>query len=190
MKTIWILVADEGIARVLASRGDSAPLEEVEKITDAGARADNADLRRDAYGRRAQATVQGDAGHPGAHPGRMATVTSSAGEDEIHQEAQLFARRVAKLLEEARNRQRFDELVVIAPPRFLGLLRKALPQSVCSVVTRELDKDYRQLSNKTCSSGWRPTASCRRVAILASRWARARATRSAICVALAFSSLR
>ena len=147
MKTIWILVADEGIARVLASRGDSAPLEEVEKITDAGARADNADLRRDAYGRRAQATVQGDAGHPGAHAGRMATVTSSAGEDEIHQEAQLFARRVAKLLEEARNRQRFDELVVIAPPRFLGLLRKALPQSVCSVVTRELDKDYRQLSN-------------------------------------------
>ncbi|WP_066740815.1 host attachment protein [Cupriavidus sp. D384] len=148
MKTVWILVADEGVARIVAARGDNARLEEVEKITDAGAHADNADLRRDAYGRRAQASVQGDAGHPGAHAGRMATVVSSAGEDEIHQEAQLFARRVAKMLEDARNKQRFDELVVIAPPRFLGLLRKALPQSVGDTVTRELGKDYCQLPDQ------------------------------------------
>lgn len=147
MKTIWILVADEGIARVLASQGGTTPLEDVEKITDAAAHAHNAHLRHDAYGRRTQASMQGDAGHPGAHAGRVATVTSSAGEDEIHLEAQLFARRVAKMLEDARNKQRFDELVVIAPPRFLGLLRKALPQSVCNVVTHELDKDYRQLGN-------------------------------------------
>ncbi|QYY32806.1 MULTISPECIES: host attachment protein [Cupriavidus] len=147
MKRTWILVADEGIARVLASRGDSAALEEIEKFTDAAAHADNADLRHDAYGRRGQATVQGDAGHPGAHMGRTSTVTSSAGEDEIHQEAHLFSRRVAKMLEEARIRQRFDELVVIAPPRFLGLLRKAWPQSVGSVVTRELDKDYCRLAD-------------------------------------------
>lgn len=146
MKKIWILVADEGVARVLASQGESAPLEEVEKITDAAAHADNADLRRDAYGRRGQAPMQGDAGHPGAHVSRTAA-TASAGEDEIHQEAQLFSRRVAAMLEDARNRQRFDELVVIAPPRFLGLLRKALPQSVCDVISRELDKDYCQLSN-------------------------------------------
>lgn len=148
MKTVWILVADEGVARVLASQGDNARLEEIEKITDAAAHADNADLRRDAYGRRAQASVQGDAGHAGAHAGRMATVVSSAGEDALHLEGQQFSRRVAKLLEDARNRQRFDELVVIAPPRFLGLLRKALPQSVCDAVTREIGKDYCQLDNR------------------------------------------
>lgn len=148
MKTVWILVADEGVARIVAAQGENARLEEVEKITDAGAHADNADLRRDAYGRRAQATVQGDAGHPGAHTGRTATVVSSAGEDEIHQEAQLFARRVAKLLEDARNGRRFDELVIVAPPRFLGLLRRALPASVAGVVTRELGKDYCQLPDQ------------------------------------------
>ncbi|AZG15948.1 MULTISPECIES: host attachment protein [Cupriavidus] len=149
MKTVWILVADEGVARVLAPQGDNARLEEVEKVTDAGAHADNADLRRDAYGRRGQAPVQGDAGHPGAHAGRTATVVSSAGEDALHQEAQLFSRRVAKLLEDARNRQRFDELVVIAPPRFLGLLRQALPASVSDAITREIGKDYCQLDNRT-----------------------------------------
>lgn len=147
MKTIWILVADEGIAKMFASQGDGAALKEVDTMTDAAAHADDADLRRDAYGRRGQATMQGDAGHPGAHQGRTATVTSSAGEDELHQEAQLFSRRVAKHLEDARAKQRFDELVVIAPPRFLGLLRKALPQSVCDAVTKEIDKDYCQLGN-------------------------------------------
>jgi protein required for attachment to host cells len=147
MKTIWILVADEGIARILASHGDSAPLKEVENMTDAAAHADNAALRRDAYGRRGQATGQGDAGHPGAHVSGPASVTASAGENEIHREAQLFSHRVGKLLEEARIKHQFDELVVIAPPRFLGLLRKALPQSVYDVVSREIDKDYRQLSN-------------------------------------------
>ncbi|MGN5479587.1 host attachment protein [Cupriavidus basilensis] len=188
---MWILVADEGIAGVLASRGDSAPLEEVEKITDAGARADNADLRRDAYGRRAQATVQGDAGHPGAHAGRMATVTSSAGEDEIHQEAQLFARRVRSSSRKPATGSGSTSSSSSRRARFLGLLRKALPQSVCSVVTRELDEDYRRSSaTTTCSSGWRPTASCRRVAILASRWARPRQRDRQFAVALAFSSLR
>lgn len=146
MKTIWILVADEAIARVLASHGDTAPLQEVESITDAAAHADNAALRHDAYGRRGTAAVQGDAGHPGAHLGRTATVTS-AGEDKLQQEAQLFSRRVAHFLEDARNKSRFDELVVIAAPRFLGLLRKALPPAVCDTITREINKDYQQLDN-------------------------------------------
>ncbi|SPD67675.1 Protein required for attachment to host cells (plasmid) [Cupriavidus taiwanensis] len=147
MKNIWILVADESVARIFASHGDSAPLEVVEEITDAAAHADRADLRRDAYGRRGQAAAQGDAGHPGAHQVGPSTVTSSAGEDELHQEAQLFARRVADYLDDARNKQRFDELALIAAPRFLGLLRKTLPPSVTDVITREIDKDFKYVAN-------------------------------------------
>ena len=147
MKNIWILVADESVARIFASHGDNAPLEVIEEITDAAAHADRADLRRDAYGRRGQAAVQGDAGHPGAHQVGPSTVTSSAGEDELHQEAQLFARRVADYLDDARNKQRFDELALIAAPRFLGLLRKTLPPSVTDVITREIDKDFKYVAN-------------------------------------------
>ncbi|MFS8978686.1 host attachment protein [Cupriavidus necator] len=142
MKNIWILVADESVARILASHGDGAPLTMVEEITDAAAHADRADLRRDAYGRRGHASMQGDAGRPGAHQSGPSTVTSSAGEDELHQEAQLFAHRVSDYLADARNKQRFEELVLIAAPRFLGLLRKTLPSAVSDTVTKEIDKDF------------------------------------------------
>ncbi|MBF6987868.1 MULTISPECIES: host attachment protein [Cupriavidus] len=147
MKNIWILVADESVARVFASHADAAPLAVVEEITDAAAHADRADLRRDAYGRRGHAASQGDAGHPGAHQVGPSTVTSSAGEDELHQEAQLFAHRVADFLADARNKQRYEELVLIAAPRFLGLLRKTLPAAVADVVTREIDKDFIHVPN-------------------------------------------
>ena len=55
-----------------------------------------------------------------------ATVTASAGEDEQHLEAQGFARRVARHLGEAWREKRFDELRIVAAPRFLGHLRKEL----------------------------------------------------------------
>jgi protein required for attachment to host cells len=147
MKSIWILVADESLARIFASHADSAPLVVVEELTDAAAHADRADLRRDAYGRRGHAASQGDAGHPGARQVGPSTVTSSAGEDELHQEAQLFARRVADYLAEARNKQRFDALALIAAPRFLGMLRKALPAGVTEVITKEISKDFLQVPN-------------------------------------------
>lgn len=147
MKHTWILVADESLARIFASHASTAPMALVEEITDPAAHGDRAGLRRDAYGRRGHAAVQGDAGHPGAHQAGPSTVTSSAGEDELHQEAQLFARRVADYLADARNKQRFDSLALIAAPRFLGLLRKALPAGVTDVVTKEIGKDFTHVAN-------------------------------------------
>ncbi|MGY2489039.1 host attachment protein [Cupriavidus sp. CP313] len=146
MKHTWILVADESLARIFASHASTAPMALVEEITDAAAHGDRAGLRRDAYGRRGHA-VQGDAGHPGAHQAGPSSVTSSAGEDELHQEAQLFARRVADYLADARNQQRFDSLALIAAPRFLGLLRKALPARVTDVITKEIGKDFTHVAN-------------------------------------------
>ena len=55
METIWVLLADEGRARILAMRRAGRDLEEVDELTDAAAHADDADLRRDAYGRRSGA---------------------------------------------------------------------------------------------------------------------------------------
>lgn len=121
-KTLWVLVADEAIARLLAST-DGGPLVPAEELTDPDAHARGADLRRDAHGR------------------RNANATSSAGLDETHQQAGVFARRVAERLAQARREQRYDELRIAAAPRFLGLLRKELAPQVAEVVTRELDKD-------------------------------------------------
>ena len=74
-------------------------------------------------------------------------MTSSAGEDEQHLEAQSFARRVADLLAEALRQKRFDELRIVAAPRFLGLLRKELDGHVKAAVADELSKDLIHESN-------------------------------------------
>jgi protein required for attachment to host cells len=131
MKRIWVVVADEGIARVLERPGQDADLMEVETLTDAAAHADRADLRRDAYGKRG-----------GGGDNRMGgNATSSAGEDEKRLEAARFARRLADRLSEARRQQRFDSLKLAAPPRFLGELRQALDAQTAEVVIEEVDKD-------------------------------------------------
>jgi len=130
MSTLWILVADAAVARILTLPAPGADLEDVEQLTDAAAHARRADLRRDAYGRRGGGDL------------RMGgNATSSASDDEQHREAAAFARRVAERLGEAYRQQRFDALRLVAEARFLGLLRKALPPEVAAVVQDEIDSD-------------------------------------------------
>lgn len=137
MERTWILVADEGRARFLETRKPGQDLEQVDELTDAAAHADNADLRRDAQGRRA------------APQGAGSSVTSSAGEDKLDQEAELFARRVADHLSQAVRQQRYERLRIVAAPKFLGRLRKQLPREVKATVVEELDKDLVQLDKHT-----------------------------------------
>jgi len=59
-------------------------------------------------------------------------------------EAALFAQKIAAELEQARRNHRFDRLIVMAEPRFLGMLRKALPDSLNSTVIAEVAKDLAQ----------------------------------------------
>jgi protein required for attachment to host cells len=130
MEPMWIVVADEGRARFLSCPAPGRELTEMDELTDAGAHADNADLRRDAYGRRGP------------------SVTSSAGEDKLDHEAELFARRVAERLAEGHRQHRYGELRIAAAPRFLGRLRKALDPEVSKSVVDEIDKDLLQLDRR------------------------------------------
>ena len=145
--TTWVLVADEAIARILERPADGGDLTPVEELTDPAAHARNADLRRDAEGRRA-----GSATH-NAQPGTShrlrsgASTTSSAGEGEQHLEAQGFAKRVAQRLDEALMQGRFDQLHLVAAPRFLGLLRRELGKATSQAVVGEIDKDFVHLVN-------------------------------------------
>jgi protein required for attachment to host cells len=56
-------------------------------------------------------------------------------------EAARFARRIARRLDDARRRDEFDELVVVAGPPFLGLVRGQLSGPTRARVTREIRKD-------------------------------------------------
>ena len=137
MDPTWIVLADEGRARILAMREAGTELAEVEEMTDAAAHADNADLRHDAYGRRGGSDLRMGGNN-----------TESAGEEKLDHEAELFARRVAQELLSAYQGKRFDELRIAAAPKFLGRLRKELDTQVQKCVTRELDKDLLQLDER------------------------------------------
>ena len=146
-KTTWVVVADEAIARILERPADGGDLAPVEELTDPAAHARSAELRRDAEGRRASSATHGS--RPDS-PHRLrsgASTTSSAGEGEQHLEAREFSTRVAKRLEEALIQHRFTELHLVAAPRFLGLLRKALSAAVGQTVVGETDKDFVHFEN-------------------------------------------
>ncbi len=136
MKTTWILVADEAIARILERPRNHGDLLPVEELTDPDAHAREGELHHSPHGRRAGA---GGGGNPQA--------TVSAGDSERHQHARLFAARIAQRLLELRRNQRFDELHVVAAPRLLGYLRDEFHMEVSDVIIETLDKDLVQESN-------------------------------------------
>lgn len=138
MKTVWVLVADEAMSRILLLNTKDKALEPVEEIADPDAHASNAELRRDAFGRR----------NPGAKQGvSPSTVTASAGEEQSQQHAEVFAAKVASTLQRGLDHQRFNELIVVAPPHFLGLLRKAFDKTLQAAVVRDEPKDFVHFTN-------------------------------------------
>lgn len=130
MQTNWLVVADEGVARIYQWRGTDKHLQDVETLTHPSAYAKEADLRRDARGRRT--------GH-GAR--EISSVTSSAGLDAGHGEASRFAQRLNDWLAQGRQAGRFDRLRVAAAPRFLGLLRQSMEPEVADTVLDDVPKD-------------------------------------------------
>lgn len=135
MKTTWVLVADEAIARILEKprKGDLVPVEE---LTDPDAHAKESEMHHGQHGRRAAF---------GGNGGTQAVV--SASDSERHQHAQAFAARIARRLADGRNEKRYDALHLVAAPRLLGYLRKTLDPNVAATVVSSLDKDLVQESN-------------------------------------------
>lgn len=55
--------------------------------------------------------------------------------------ARSFSKRIGAYLDKARAEDRFDRLCLVAPPKFLGLLRGDLTKEVEKRVMREVPKD-------------------------------------------------
>lgn len=61
---------------------------------------------------------------------------------DIHShERSIFAHKIIDLLSKGQNERAFDQLAIIAPPEFLGELRRLLPESLQKLVKKELGKD-------------------------------------------------
>jgi protein required for attachment to host cells len=66
--------------------------------------------------------------------------------DYHHQQEERFAAELADLLYELGNAGKYEELVVVAPPKMLGDLRANFHQKVSGAVVAEVPKDLTQYS--------------------------------------------
>lgn len=125
---VRIVVADEREASFFDAANAQAALQARGALVNDAAGLKDRDLETDRPGR----GFGGGDGHRHALDGERSS--------ERHEMLQ-FAREVARAVDEARVRQEFDRLVLVAGPRMLGLLREALPATCRSVVAAEVAKD-------------------------------------------------
>lgn len=134
MATTWIVAADASRARVLQVAGRER-LDEVENLLNPEGRLHNREINSDAKGRFAGPD------RPGGH-------SSDDEEHTVEHANEVFAKRVGDYLDKARIEHRFDQLVLVAPPKFLGALRKELDKEVEKLVADELPKDLAWFSER------------------------------------------
>ena len=132
-QTTWILIADASIAHIVDSTGRGSDLAMVDDIQLDGTTLPGRELAADRPGRSFDRAGEGRHGmEPRTDP------------REVEQER--FAREVVGALEEADRRQRFDRLILVAPPTFMGLLRGIMPSRLANKVGGELTKDLTKIA--------------------------------------------
>lgn len=125
--TTYIVVADAARARIFTYAART--LTEKESLVHAEGRMHEGDLITDT---------------PGAEVHESGTASSRAsaeGDAARTHENELFAKEVSEHLYKARVDNKMDELVLVAAPKFLGLLRDKLDKPTQKIVTHTLDKD-------------------------------------------------
>ncbi|MFY0990762.1 host attachment protein [Halomonas sp. C05BenzN] len=133
METTWVVIADQTRARIFAMPRPRAALEELDDLVNPEGRLHDQDLNSDRPGRAFDSKGLGRHAMGKHHSPK-------------EQEAIRFAHAIGEHLAEGLQRGDFGQLVVSAPPRFLGLLREALPEGVVNRIVLDLDKDLVGLS--------------------------------------------
>ena len=135
MSKIWIIVADEAKARILSTNKSTEALVELHALSSSEASMKEQDLVSDKPGR-----SYGSAGQ-GRH---------SMGEKSEHkaQYAIRFAKELGSYLEKSRQSKAYMKLIIIAAPRFLGLLRKEFSKGVSELISLEVDKDLTMIETQ------------------------------------------
>ncbi|AVI64260.1 MULTISPECIES: host attachment protein [unclassified Halomonas] len=130
--TTYIVVADAARARIFTR--DALNLVEQESLVHAEGRLHEGDLITDRRG----ADVHES----------MSTTSRSSGEEGAasKHENELFAKEVVQRLYTARVENSMEKLIMVAPPKFLGLLREKLDNPTQKLVIHTLSKDLSKAS--------------------------------------------
>ena len=133
MAVTWILVADENRARIFAAESVRGEINEVSALVHPELKLREHSMASDGPGRNRSGTAQGS--HAVNETG-----------DIRDRHAQMFAKEIAAKLAQGLQRKRYQNLLIVAAPRFLGVLRKELGDAVRKHISLELDKDLTRLS--------------------------------------------
>lgn len=132
MAFIWVVVADSTRARIFNVDSSSAPLSEADGLASPEGRLHDRDITSDLPGRSFDSSKAG---------GRHAMEPTT---DPKHELAVEFARTIARHIEAGRVKRHFEQLVLVAAPSFLGLLREQLSNTCRKLVAYELNKNLVQ----------------------------------------------
>jgi protein required for attachment to host cells len=130
-KSTWILVASRTSATIFASRGPHEAIAVAEQIENPRGRMQSSELEEDRPGRSFDR-----AGH-----GRHSLSSEEPARDRVEHE---FALQLAALLDLRRCEGIYDQLIMIAGPKLLGMLRKAISEPTRRLIKAELNKELRQ----------------------------------------------
>lgn len=125
--TIWVVVADSSRGRIHIQDKPGGALVESEDLIHTGSRLHAGDLVSDRQGRDDDAVGQG-----------RHVIDARTGVKE--HEVETFAKDIAERLDSARVTGKYQRLVLMAPPAFLGTLRANLSDKVRDLVVGEMDK--------------------------------------------------
>ena len=131
--TTWVLLADGAHAKAYATAGALEALDPTPCYETSASRERTRDLVSDRPGR---FPAGGTGGHHAMEPRT----------DPHRHHEETFIKSVAAAIGAAAERNAFDRLVLVAPPRALGDLRRELPKRALERVVAELDRDLVQLS--------------------------------------------
>jgi protein required for attachment to host cells len=134
MKTTWVLVADSTRARLLEAENPIGPLNEIETLVHPESRLHERDINSDSPGRAF------DSGGQGRH-----AMGQTVGAKE--HEAGTFVRDILQRLDRGRESGDLKQLIIVAAPALLGLLRKHMSTETARLITLELDKNITQMGS-------------------------------------------
>lgn len=138
MRDAWVLVANSSEARLF--RLDGQHLSMIEQFLHPDSRRKDQEITSDHSGHR-ETRSTGDA---------STAVYGSFPEPTDPQEFEFdrFARELSQTLDRHRTQNDFRELVLVAPPKFHGMLNKHMPDSLANCITHNVQKDYTSLPER------------------------------------------
>jgi len=126
--TTWILVADACAARLFLTLNNCKSLHLIKRFSHTQSRAREAELVTDRAG-------------SGRSSGHWAPFSKQPHIAHKELEAIEFARDLNDFLRDAVEHKKFQSLVLVAPPHFLGLLRAELSPAVARAISGVIGKD-------------------------------------------------